>query len=93
MHGVSLHLPVVDTLPVHVLTTMCVQASNDLKEHLQRHSSKKYADRLADFHLLLWLAVSLHWQDSDLSLVVDAVKQGDPIMEGYTMMIDSMAGL
>jgi nuclear protein localization protein 4 homolog len=70
-----------------------VQTSNDLKVHLSRHSSKKDAERLADFHLLLWLAKSLHWQDSDLALVVDAVKHGLPLMEGYKMMIDSMAGL
>ena len=70
-----------------------MQASNDLNEHLSKHINKAYNERLADFHLLLWLASTLHWADTDVAVVVEAVNEGKPLLEGYKMMIDSMAGL
>ena len=70
-----------------------MQASNDLKAHMDKHRSKPYHERLADFHLLLWLSTNLHWQDEDIAQVVEAVQQKEPVMEGYTIMIDSMAGM
>lgn len=73
--------------------TLRVQASNDLKAHMDKHRGKAYSERLADFHLLLWLSTHLHWQDEDIAQIVEAVKEKEPIMEGYTLMIDSMAGM
>jgi nuclear protein localization protein 4 homolog len=70
-----------------------VQASDDLKEHLSKHSSKPYGSRLRDFHLLLWLAKTLHWSESDVQAVAASAGDDAPLMEGYKLMIDSMAGL
>ena len=71
-----------------------MQTNTDLKEHLQKMKSRTYAERLSDFHVLLWLADS-----SGLSMTVDipailqAVKDKSEVAEGYQMMIDSVAGL
>eukprot|EP00892_Ulva_mutabilis_P011724 jgi/Ulvmu1/8924/UM005_0015.1 len=70
------------------------QTTTDLKQHLQKHSSITYSDRLADFHLLLWLAENSGLGvDTDIPLIVEAVHTKTPIMEGYKVMIDSVAGL
>lgn len=72
----------------------CLQTTTDLKQHLQKHSSKTYTERLADFHLLLWLSENSGLGvDTDIPLIVEAVHSKSPIMEGYKVMIDSVAGL
>jgi nuclear protein localization protein 4 homolog len=71
-----------------------VQTTTDLKQHLQKLKSKPYSERLADFHLLLWLAENSGLgMTSDIPLIVEAVLHKSDIMEGYQMMIDSVAGL
>lgn len=73
---------------------MRLQTTTDLREHLQQHSSKPYTERLADFHVLLWLSENSGLGvDSDIPLIVEAVHSKTPVMEGYKVMIDSVAGL
>lgn len=74
-------------------STACMQASDDLKAHLSKHSSKPYEARLRDFHCLLWLAKQFHWSEADVAVVAASALGGQPLLEGYKMMIDSMAGL
>ncbi|GBF91193.1 hypothetical protein Rsub_04862 [Raphidocelis subcapitata] len=69
------------------------QTKNDLRDHLRRAASKPYEARLADFHLLLWLARQPNMDPGDMLAVVDAVRSGQPLMEGYRVIIDSLAGL
>lgn len=69
------------------------QANTDLREHLARHAQKSWPQRLADFHLLLWLGTSSGLDlDGDVTQIVESVRAGAPVMEGYTMLIESLAG-
>lgn len=73
---------------------LVLQTTTDLKQHLQKHSSKPYAARLADFHVLLWLAENSGLGiDTDIPIIVEAVHSKTSVMEGYQVMIDSVAGL
>lgn len=66
----------------------------ELRQHLQRAAGKPYAARLADFHLLLYLAQQPGLEAaSDLAVLVDAVHAGGAIPEGYQLIIDSLAEL
>jgi len=66
--------------------------AGDLKKALAGPASLSYQERMKDFHLLLWLAQQgILSVDSDLPLLVHAVRAGQPIMEGYKIMIDSLA--
>jgi len=68
-----------------------LQTSNSLKELLKKHSGKPYSTRIADPHLLLWLAPNMG--QTDLLAVVEAVKNKSELMEGFKVIIDAMAGL
>ncbi len=50
-------------------------------------------ERLSDFHLLLWLSKQPNLDANDLTLLVDAVRTQSPVLEGYRVIIDSIAGL
>ena len=67
------------------------QTTNDLRYHLQATASKAYCERLADFHLLLFLSKSLDL-GTDMALLVNAVKTKGTVAEGYRLIIDSIAG-
>ncbi|KAG2443114.1 hypothetical protein HYH02_009527 [Chlamydomonas schloesseri] len=69
------------------------QGKTELREHLKRHSSKGYVGRLSDFHLLLWLAKQPHLDPNDMALLCEAVKEQRPVLEGYRVIIDSIAGI
>jgi nuclear protein localization protein 4 homolog len=70
-----------------------VQSNTDLKEHLRKHSQKSWPQKLADFHLLLWLASCSGLSiDTDLVSIAESVRTDTPVMEGYTMLVDSLAG-
>lgn len=75
----------------HVYST--TQGKSDLKEHLKRFSGKPYEERLADVHLLLWLSKQPNLDPSDMMAVCQAVKDKTPLLEGYKVIIDSIAGL
>lgn len=69
------------------------QTKNDLRDHLRRQSSKPYEQRLSDMHLLLWLTKQPNMDPGDMLAVCEAVKAKQPLMEGYRVIIDSIAGL
>ena len=57
-----------------------------------RGGSVGYARRLRDFHLLLWLAgQGVLDVAMDLPIVVQAAMEDKPLLEGYRLLIDSLA--
>ncbi|KXZ49382.1 hypothetical protein GPECTOR_21g608 [Gonium pectorale] len=69
------------------------QGKTELREHLKRLGSRPYVERLADFHLLLWLAKQPHLDAHDMALLCEAVRSNRPVLEGYRVIIDSIAGI
>lgn len=67
------------------------QGRNDLRTALNAESSSQYTKKLADFHLLLYLAGQL--ERSDLLMICSCIQNNQPILEGYQFLIDSLAGL
>ena len=74
--------------------TGCVRCSGqrEFKGYMNKASSKPYTERLADFHVLLWLSgqgnLDLH---TDIAALAEAVRDQAPIQEGYKLIIDSLA--
>lgn len=68
------------------------QTKGDLKA-LLRSSSKPYEVRLSDMHLLLWLSKQPNMDPGDMVEVAGAVRARKPLLEGYRVIIDSLAGL
>lgn len=50
-----------------------------------------FQERLSDFHLLLWLSKQPNLDQSDMSLLVDCVSTQSPVLEGYRLIVDSIA--
>jgi nuclear protein localization protein 4 homolog len=69
------------------------QGKTEAKAFMQRLASRPYTERLADFHLLLWLARQPGFGDADVAAVVGAVARKEPVSEGYRLIVDSMVGL
>ena len=68
-----------------------VQTAEDLRDALRR-SGTPYAERLRDFHLLLFL--SKHLDLADMRVVAaQAIAPGGDIQEGHKIIIDSLAGM
>jgi nuclear protein localization family protein 4 len=74
---------------------LTAQGAAELRAALQRGGGggQPYARRLADFHLLLYLARQPNFEAGDVAAIVGAVASGEPLPEGYTIIIDSLAGL
>lgn len=68
-----------------------VQTVEDLKDSIQK-SNKSYAQRLKDFHLLLFLSKHLDI-NSDMALILNTIKENGTIAEGYKLIIDNIAGI
>jgi len=66
-----------------------IQTVEDLKDVLRK--DKPYAERLRDFHVLLFL--SKHLDINDLYMIAKACHDGDDVPEGYRLIIDCLAGL
>jgi len=66
-----------------------IQTVDDLREALRKE--KPYAERLKDFHLLLFLAK--HLDINDLVSIASASHGGEEIPEGYRLIIDCLAGI
>jgi nuclear protein localization family protein 4 len=60
---------------------------------LQKNRARPYAERLSDFHLLLYLAKQPNLDLADLAVIIEAVKTRADVPEGYTLIIDSLAEL
>eukprot|EP00887_Chlorella_sp_A99_P003425 scaffold7.g3425.t1 len=103
------------------------QTPAELKAHMRRLAAKPYVERLADFHLLLYLAGQAGFSEGDLSAIAQARPPGSgallgvssrcenvpspphlpmlpslpsqavasktPLPEGYTILIDALAGM
>jgi len=69
------------------------QTKSDLKVQLQQLSGRPYEQRLADLHLLLWLSKQPNLDLPDMLAICSAVKQEVPLMEGYRVIVDSIAGV
>lgn len=69
------------------------QTKSDLRDVLKRPGKGSYTERLADFHLLLWLSKQPNLDPHDIALLCEAIKEGQPVMEGYRLIIDHIAGI
>ena len=69
------------------------QGKTELREYMRKNASRSYVERLSDLHLLLWLSKQPNLDSNDMILLCDAVKDRKPIMEGYRVIIDSIAGM
>jgi nuclear protein localization protein 4 homolog len=70
------------------------QTRDDLRAQLRRLSGLPYEKRLADAHLLLWLSGQPNLEGADAAAVCAAAAgKGGPLMEGYRVIIDSIAGV
>ena len=47
--------------------------------------------RFADFHLLLWLAKQPSLSHADVAAIAASVAAGEPVGEGYTLILESLA--
>ena len=69
-----------------------IQTTEDLADAVKNTGGgEAYAERLRDFHLLLFLAK--HLDLNDLGVIASAAREGTEIQEGYKLIIDSIAGL
>eukprot|EP00967_Tisochrysis_lutea_P088961 scaffold126495_cov14-Tisochrysis_lutea.AAC.1 len=57
------------------------------------HIPSVLSERLSDFHLLLWLSKQPNLDSNDMTLLCDAIRNRAPVLEGYRVIIDSIAGL
>lgn len=71
----------------------CLQNASALRDHLKKYSSLPYSSRLADLHLLLWLAGQPNLDQADMLAITEAVRDKAELMEGYKVIIDSIAGV
>ncbi|KAL4856070.1 NPL4-like protein 1 [Chlorella vulgaris] len=69
------------------------QGLAELKSHLQARRSAPYWARIADFHLLLFLARQPNLSEAEIGLLTDAARDKAAVPEGFQIIIDSMAGL
>lgn len=69
------------------------QGKAEAKSHMQKMAAKSYTQRLSDFHLLVWLARQPGIGPSEIAAVAHCVAEGEPIPEGYRLIIDSLIGL
>ncbi len=83
--------PVGSTFPIE--NRFLPQGSAELKSHLQRSSARPYAERLSDFHLLLYVGKQPGLGGEDVAALVTAVANKEPVPEGYKIIIESIAGL
>jgi nuclear protein localization family protein 4 len=72
---------------------LTAQGKPEVREHMRATASQSYVERLTDFHLLLWLSKQPNLDSNDMILLCDAVKEAKPVMEGYRVIIDSIAGI
>lgn len=69
------------------------QTRDELRSVLRARSHLPWHRRLADFHLLLFLAACGLDAPADVAALAAAVRDGGELAEGYVVLISSMAGL
>lgn len=69
------------------------QGPSEVKAHLNKYASIPFSSRLKDFHLMLYLADKAGFTPEDIESIAAAAMAGDPIPEGYEMIINGVAGI
>lgn len=67
------------------------QGKPELRTHLQKNSGIPYVEKLSDFHVLLFL--TKHLDTADIALLSEAVRDKKPVLDGYKVIIDSIADI
>ncbi|TYH58396.1 hypothetical protein ES332_D08G150400v1 [Gossypium tomentosum] len=80
--------PLSSTFPIENRNNLATMRT--LKNHLDRTKSLPFVKRIADFHLLLFLAMS-HGLGSDVPALAECVSTETAVPEGYQLLIESMA--
>ncbi|KAG4187669.1 hypothetical protein ERO13_A08G115800v2 [Gossypium hirsutum] len=80
--------PLSSTFPIENRNNLVTMRT--LKNHLDRTKSLPFVKRIADFHLLLFLAMS-HGLGSDVPALAECVSTETAVPEGYQLLIESMA--
>eukprot|EP01024_Parvocaulis_polyphysoides_P046480 TRINITY_DN4377_c0_g1_i2.p1 TRINITY_DN4377_c0_g1~~TRINITY_DN4377_c0_g1_i2.p1 ORF type:complete len:415 (+),score=71.98 TRINITY_DN4377_c0_g1_i2:901-2145(+) len=73
---------------------LVMQSKADFKGAIKQNGNsikKPLHERLADFHLLLWLAKQRNLDLSDFASICDSIHAKEPITEGYSLIIESLA--
>ena len=65
----------------------------ELKAHLGSRRAAPFWARIADFHLLLYLARQPNLDLPEVGLLADAVRGKGEVPEGFQLIVQSMAGL
>ena len=69
---------------------MCA-GQREFKTHMSRPGPKSFTERLADFHVLLWLSGQASFElRTDIAALAEAVKDNKPVPEGYRLILDSL---
>ena len=65
---------------------------SEFKQYMRQNASKAYWERLADFHLLMYLAKQPGLDlVNDIAVLLECIKHKATVPEGYTLIIDSLA--
>lgn len=65
---------------------------SEFKQYMRQNASKAYWERLADFHLLMYLAKQPGLDlVNDIAVLLECIKHKATVPEGYTLIIDSVA--
>ena len=84
--GAGLHIQR-KSLPVSVSA-----GPSEFKQYMRQNKSKPYWQRLADFHLLIYLAKQPGLDlINDIAVLLECIKHKATVPEGYTLIIDSLA--
>lgn len=83
--------PVMTNFPIE--NRLLPQGSAELKAHLDKFSAMQYSKRLKDFHLLVFLAEKAGLAGGDIDILAAAIKNDEPIPEGYQLIINGFAGM
>eukprot|EP00879_Flechtneria_rotunda_P015340 GHRR01016036.1.p1 GENE.GHRR01016036.1~~GHRR01016036.1.p1 ORF type:complete len:378 (+),score=128.22 GHRR01016036.1:953-2086(+) len=84
--------PLLTSFPVE--NRLIPQSASSLREHLKKHSTlQPYSARLADLHLLVWLAGQPNLDQADMLAITESVRYKADLLEGYKVIIDSIAGI
>ena len=77
------------------MTQPCIAVSagpTEFKQYMRQNSSKPYWQRLADFHLLMYLAKQPGLDlINDVAVLLECINHKAAVPEGYTLIIDSLA--
>ena len=58
---------------------------------MSKPGPKSFTERLADFHVLLWLSgQAMFGLSSDMAALAEAVRDKQPVSDGYRLILDSL---